>query len=194
MSGNEISDIQASGIMVVDRTPTALLKANDTAGKWYSVGDTIRNYRVRAIDISGGLVVLQDNEGRSFEILLPAEKISQIAAEMPPRLTPAENLDWKWIRSEQNPMRKAPIPLPEWAVLAWEDGGEKFRIDFKNYYRAHGWEISNVQGKLGGRVRQDFAPLTNPSDRVRTKEEIMRTALPISGMKVADPSEQKSKK
>ena len=57
--------------------------------------------------------------------------------------------------------KAARIPS-EWAVLAWETSGEDFRTDFLNFYRAHGWELSRVEGKPGGRVRMDFDPLQNP--------------------------------
>jgi len=72
-------------------------------------------------------------------------------------------------------MRRAPQPLPEWAVRAWADLDEDLRNDFRNYYRVHGWELTLVEAR-GDRMRQDVSPLLNPSDPPVSREAVRQRA------------------
>lgn len=153
------------GILVARGQSAALICLEDGRSKWCVPGDRIGGYELIKIDRVSEEVTLSNQNGETTRIRISTSTIGKVditALKPVKALTALRDLDWKWIKSDANPMRQRPEPLPEWAVLAWETSGDDFRTDFLNFYRAHGWELSRVEGKPGGRVRMDFNPLQNP--------------------------------
>lgn len=173
--------VRFDGIMIIRGKATVLVFLDDERNKWCAVGDKIGPYTVTEIKADEEKITLRDSEGSESQVRLSRSIIRKTGiykSKSAPTLTDPKNLNWAWIRSDANPMRKQPEPLPEWAVLVWQSSGEDFRIGFKNYYRAHGWELSRVELKDETRSRQDFDPIDNPFDPPRIKDPSkMKTAV-----------------
>jgi hypothetical protein len=55
---------------------------------------------------------------------------------------PIEQLDWKWIRSDANPMRREAPALPYEIASGWDALSADERLRIENHHRLHGWTIN----------------------------------------------------
>jgi hypothetical protein len=171
-------ELQLSGVVAMGAEKIASLEAKDGLRKWCAVGDQIGGYRVTQIRAEE--VVLVDGAGKSVVVTLRAAVIGKMEAPASPKqLIPPEKLNWKWIKSDQNPMRQQPETIPEWAYANWEALDEDIKIDLKNYYRAHGWDIQ-PRTVSPGRVHVRNIRIQDPSEPEPSPEERRKTAKPAA--------------
>lgn len=181
MTGNAAEGPRLEGLMIINKNAVARIVQRDGSARWFAVGDKVGEFSLSEIDNEQERVVLKNSAGESQVIVLAQSKVAHAEVE---KLTTnktvvkPEDLNWAWIRSDANPMRKAPEALPLWVVLAWPDLGEDIQTDFKNFYRNHGWDLSRVQVTPDGRARLSISPLRNPSDPVLSKEELRKRSVP----------------
>ena len=154
----------------------ANLSSEGGPSRWCREGDSFSGFVVAAINAAAGTVSILASDGKRSELQLEESLITgPDRARISTKLLQPDALDWAWIRSDANPMRRAPHPLPEWAVRAWAELDEDLRNDFRNYYRVHGWELTLVEAR-GDRMRQDVSPLINPSDPPVSREAVRQRA------------------
>jgi hypothetical protein len=170
------SQLTAKGIISSGELLLANLASEGGPSRWCKEGDSFSGFMVAAINATAGTILIVAPDGKQSELRLEQPLITgPDPARMPTKLLQPDALNWAWIRSDANPMRRAPHPLPEWAVRAWADLDEDLRNDFRNYYRVHGWELTLVEAR-GDRMRQDVSPLVNPSDPPVSKEALKQRA------------------
>jgi hypothetical protein len=107
----------------------------------------IDGFRINAIDPVHNAVILVDATGSQQHLTL--EKLKSDGSEiLKPKvghrsLLSLNKLDWAWIKSSENPMRKYPKTIPAWASAYrnWTNLSEDIKTDIRNYYRTHGWDI-----------------------------------------------------
>jgi hypothetical protein len=176
--------IRLHGIVVTDEGSIAALTLSDGSYKWCSVGQTIGDYKVLEIKQNASAVVVIDGAKQIHTLPVQRGNILKTDtspnAQQSPGLIPLDQLNWAWIKSDENFMRKQPEPLPDWAIKEWIKGDENFRIEMKNYYRTHGWDITRVEVSPKGRERQSISPLRDPSIPSPTPEERQKTAVPAT--------------
>lgn len=81
----------------------------------------------------------------------------------------AEGLDWDWIQSDDNPMRKAPT-LPSIAESSqWAKLTAAQRADLVELYRQCGWALT-VYVRRNGLVAANVAPLSRPTSAKPPRE------------------------
>lgn len=171
------SEIILRGIAVIGDSAIAHVTAGGV-GTWCKAGDRFAGWTIVEIDRATSAVVVEAKNGMRKSVGIAGATIHDSGPlHVPKQLVRPEALDWNWIRSDQNPMRRKPHSLPEWAVLAWKDLDEDIRIDFRNYYRAHGWELTRVE-VIGNRLRETIAPLQDPREPIPSPEEIRARARP----------------
>lgn len=175
-AGTAAADVSVKGFIATGDLRLANLAAEGGPSRWCREGDSFSGFVVVKIDATAGLVSLVSPDGKQSTLRLEASLITGgDQPRAPAKLLQPASLDWNWIRSDANPMRRAPHPLPEWAVRAWADLDEDLKTDFRNYYRVHGWELTLVEAR-GDRMRQDVSPLINPSDPPVSQEAARQRA------------------
>ena len=181
----ELKDIELRGIIREDPRTIAYLLLSDGRGKWCAEGDVIGVYTLRTIHLEANEAVVEA-AGRPSRQTLSLVKPSPGEAKASPtghgagKLLPAADLDWSWIRSEANPMRKAPEPLPDWVALEWARIDDAVRKDFQNFSRRHGWELVRVLALPNGRIRQSISPLRNPAEPALSSDERRKVGVPAA--------------
>lgn len=177
------AEVRVKGLVSSGGLRPANLSAEDGPSRWCREGDSFSGFVVAAINATAGSVSIVAPDGKRSELRLEQSLITgSDRARIPTKLLQPDALDWAWIRSDANPMRRAPQPLPEWAVRAWADLDEDLRNDFRNYYRVHGWELTLVEAR-GDRLRQDVSPLINPSDPPVSREAVRQRAKSAGPLK-----------
>ena len=113
----------------------------DTSTEWLGVGSKWGAYTVKYISPAEGYVVLI----RSREILklyLDTPRVNAVGASTEAsRAGDTSKLDWNWITSDENPMKKRAIDLPSDIVIGWKYLSDKDRDGLKEYYRRHGFVL-----------------------------------------------------
>jgi hypothetical protein len=163
------------GVIGDNENKRAWLGVDIKNSRWHREGSLSGGYEIVEIQTQKGYVVVRKPGQQNITIWLsgmggPSEPEST--------LIPLEELDWAWIKSDQNPMKNAPRPLPEWIVLSWKQMRERARIDIYNYYRVHGWNLVQVEVKEDGRILQGMDPLADPTQPQPTMEEVRRRSIP----------------
>jgi hypothetical protein len=179
-SFGKADDLILHGIAVIGGEKIAYLSTRAAQGTWLKQGDRLGGWRLVSIDQDSASAVVAGEDGSSETLRAEASLVPDSGVARPPgqkKVLAPESLDWHWIRSAKNPMRDAPEPLPTWVIRAWDTLTEDLRTDFRNYYRAHGWELSSITVK-GDRMTQSVDPLPNPYEPKPTAEEVRRRAKP----------------
>jgi hypothetical protein len=103
-----------------------------------------------------------------------------------PYLIPAEELDWAWIRSDDNPMRHQPENISESMINDWVHGHPSARVAIRNHYRRMGWDVTHIEIKDAGRIIAGISPLRNPAEPQPTREEIRDRQVGAGPMRPKD--------
>ncbi len=182
-SKNQDSTLVLFGVVGVGGRYRAAIKTGRlNSERWYDIADDVDGRRIEAIGKDS--VTLKSNDtGETFVLKVRPVTIHQSSEDRLVRrpLLEASQVDWNWIRSDANPMRKKPESLPPWAQFGWNDLPEHIRIDFRNYYRSHGWDLTKVDSRPElGTSRYSIGPLENPSDPKLTREEKLKKSVRAS--------------
>ena len=179
--------LKVKGVISSGDLLLANLSSEGGPSRWCKEGDSFSGFVVAAINATAGSVSIVAPDGKRSELRLEPSLITgSDRARISTKLLQPDALDWAWIRSDANPMRRAPQPLPEWAVRAWAELDEDLRNDFRNYYRVHGWELTLVEAR-GDRMRQDVSPLLNPSDPPVSREAVRQRAKSAGQLNKNEP-------
>lgn len=179
-------EILVHGIVMEDEAAQASLRVDGKPSKWLQVSQTIEGYTLTSIDPTKGTVELLTPEG----ILQSVSMTKAISAPQDgaptPQLLALNQLNWSWIKSEDNPMRHMREVLPDWAGMNWKTLSEETKISLRNYYRSHGWDITVTETPTGYHVRNTRLkdpnkPPPSPKDLAHRKESSV-IASPIKNM------------
>lgn len=171
------ADIQSHGMLVEGQTVWTAIEHPKGTSRWCAVGDRVGEYKVLDIRYAQAEVVLTNTRTKEVvtipvQGLPPQPESAKLGA-----LIPVEQLDWAWIRSDQNFMRDKPESPPHSAIVAWQTASEDFKIGLRNFYRKHGWELTRMELRADGRAHVSISPLRNPSIPLPTKEELDRVKV-----------------
>ncbi|MCC6415260.1 MAG: hypothetical protein IT582_05070 [Opitutaceae bacterium] len=161
------------------------LRLDDKTTTWLEEGESIDGYTVVKINHEAEYVNLLTRSGRALKVSLSYAKIQSDPGESDARaLIPLDKLNWTWIKSDANPMRKEREMLPDWAARNWRVLSEDTKLALKNYYRSHGWDIvvtpkgSNGLHVKNIRLKDPSEPLISPEE-LRNKKDKRRIVSPI---------------
>ncbi len=171
------ADIQSHGMFVEGQSIWATVEHPKGTSKWCTVGDRVGDYKVVEIRYAKAEVVLTNT--RTQEILtIPVQGLPPQSGRVGQSgLIPVEQLNWAWIRSNQNFMREKPESPPHKAIVEWQTASEEFKTALRNYYRQHGWELTRMELRADGRAHVSISPLHDPSIPLPTKEELDRVKV-----------------
>lgn len=173
----EPAHIQSHGMFVEGHSIWATIEHPKGTSKWCTVGDRVGDYRVLEIRYANAEIVLTNT--RTKEVLtVPVQGLPPLAGQTGQGgLIPVEQLNWAWIRSNQNFMREKPESPPHKAIVEWQTASEEFKTALRNYYRQHGWELTRMELRADGRAHVSISPLHDPSIPLPTKEELDRVKV-----------------
>lgn len=172
-----------NGFLSTGKQIIVSLTLPDGRTTWCAKGDSIGEYEVVDINLESESVTVTDAKGQRMMIRISGTNIQTTADQIAKKteIIPAEKLNWNWIRSDANPMRREPKPLPVWVATDWANLDENLRNDYRNYYRTHGWELVRVELSPTGKLRQSIYPVKNPFDRTPSREEVRSRMIPATG-------------
>jgi hypothetical protein len=171
------AEIQSHGIFMEGQSMWASIEHPKGTSRWCVVGDSVGDYKVMAISYAKAEVVLSNNRTKEV-ITIPVLGLPPQAEQAKKSsLIPVEQLNWTWIRSDANFMRKMPESPPHDAIVEWQTASEEFKIALKNFYRQHGWELTRMEIRPDGRAHASISPLHDPSIPLPTKEELDRVKV-----------------
>lgn len=183
------AQLRFGGFFVVNSEEFVALSEADGRIAWVKVGEMFGDYRVRKLDRSAdtlyvtlgqeklvvpmskqkvlkeeskpALVRLPDSPGKPTASVKSSKVISRFpASDLGERST--EGLNWDWINSDKNPMRKLPIQPSISEQDAWPNLSESAKEDLVELYRQHGWHITVELNEAGVGVR--YRKATPPSE------------------------------
>lgn len=157
------------GAVVISDEVFVALAAADCAPKWCRLGDNYQGLKFVEISSDFSEIICLNNRNERLSLSLSrAELVELRPASATAPLIGLEQLDWKWIRSEANPMKNEAPDLPFEKAITWKDWPEQDRIILRNYYRKHGWDL--VVEVSESRIKVERRPLYDPREpRVRDK-------------------------
>lgn len=157
------------GVMGREATKRAWLGPTLGESRWHAEGARVGAYVLQTIAVEKGLVTVLGPDQAVVEITL-----SGVGGQyqLGPILIAAEDLDWAWIRSDENPMRDKPETLSDGMITDWVQGNPSSRVAIRNHYRRMGWDVVFIEVKDDGRIHASIAPLRNPLEPQPTREEI----------------------
>lgn len=169
--------IQSHGLIMEGQSVWAAVEHPKGTSKWCTVGDRVGDYKVVEIRYAKAEVVLTNT--RTEEVLtIPVQGLPpQPEQARQGGLIPVEELDWAWIRSDQNFMRAKPESPSHSAIVEWQTASEDFKTALRNFYRQHGWELTRMELRADGRAHVSISPLHDPSIPLPTKEELDRVKV-----------------
>ncbi len=157
-----------------------LLARDGEVSGWIPEGATWRGHTYLRFDPSASETIIRAPNGELNRISLRSTKVTKTnTSEEKIELLPPENIDWAWVSSEKNPMRRRAVDLPFEVVMEWDTYTDADKIPLINYYRSHGWSLTVTHQSIGIRVRLE--PLDNPANprpRVRSPESL--PSVPIN--------------
>ncbi len=173
-----------NGLMVAGHDQLAALQTTGNVQKWCAVGDTINGFTVKRIDVQGNSIVVSGSDGADKTIVIAAAQVIPDGSARKGTLIGLEQLDWQWIKSDKNPMRKMPETLPEWAIRNWRSLSEDTKLDLRNYYRFHGWDLEVAEkrpGILSGHNERLIDPNAPPPTEaeLRERKQNAKSAQPM---------------
>lgn len=139
--------------------------------KWVKVGESFHEYRLVRLDTAADLLYLQGAAQGEIAVKLARARVklggaSQAPVRLPVPRTPSPRsgpvplnetysvfpaneiqrseagLDWDWIESERNPMRRAPIQPSIAEQEQWPHLSEAEKGELVELYRQCGWHIT----------------------------------------------------
>jgi hypothetical protein len=128
---------QLRGIVTMEAERYVSLSSASGQSGWLKVGQQFDLHVVK--EIRPASIILVGPDRREREIPLAAAPTKPLGAT--DGLMPIEQLDWTWIRSDANPMRREAPDLPYEIASGWNALSADERIRIENYYRLHGWTI-----------------------------------------------------
>ncbi len=124
---------------------------------WLKEGQRWGNYRVVKISIETDSVDLTEGETNYSSIKLVVARVLNApitsVQTAPAKLLTIEEMDWDYIRSYDNPMRRKAPRVPSEIGYAWSKMTEGQKNEARNQYRKHGWDFRvhiNEQGVVTG--------------------------------------------
>jgi hypothetical protein len=187
------AQLHFGGYFVLAREEFVALSVPNARTVWVKVGDVYGDYRILRLDRSEKklYVKLGDEEltvpmserkilyeeSKPQRVRLPDPvtngtgpvKPSTVFSRFPATDIGArsnEGLDWAWIDSDKNPMKKLPIQPSISEQDAWPSLSESEKEDLVELYRQHGWHIAVELNEAGVGVRYRKA---KPSTEQKTK-------------------------
>lgn len=164
------AELHYKGSVVEGRQTLVMISSSNGFSKWCAPGDVVEGFKVQSVSADGNELVVLGSDGKPATLKLETAKVKLAASD--DGLIPLDQLNWKWIKSDENPMRKMPEDLPGWATDSWATVPTDIKLDILNYFRAHGWGIKVTGSKAEGRVHVSATPLRDPSERQPTFEEL----------------------
>ncbi len=163
------------GYVALSQGAIVSLVTPDGRAKWCAVGESFEGYTVTEIKSGGTEIVVTDAAKKILTLSLQTgDHVAGAAPSASKTLVPLADLDWKWIKSDKNPMRTRPEDLPAWAD-DWDNLSDEIKVSLKNYYRAHGWGLE-VKRMGPATIHVSNSPLKDPSEPVPTEEERRKSA------------------
>lgn len=142
------------GVVVEGKTAFVSIRDRDgdSGPAWVEVGKRWDSYTILEVSRTAESVRLLSHDGTMIEVPVTKGPNNGSLPAGAGLLVPLDKLDWKWIKSDANPMRKQPTPLPVEVALAWKDLSERAQYAWISYYRAHGFALSFHSDPEGLRV------------------------------------------
>ena len=169
--------IQSHGMFMEGQAIWATIEHPKGTSKWCAVGDRVGDYKVVEIRYAKAEVVLTNIRTQEVLTISVQGLPHQSGQTSQGGLIPVEQLNWAWIRSDQNFMRTKPESPPHSAIVERQTASEEFRTALRNYYRQHGWELTRMELRADGRAHVSISPLHDPSIPLPTKEELDRVKV-----------------
>lgn len=183
----EPAHIQSHGMFVEGQTVWAAIEHPKGTSRWCTVGHQVGEFKVLEIRYAQAEVVVTNTRTKEV-VTIPVQGLPpQPEKATVSALIPVEQLDWAWIRSDQNFMRDKPESPPHSAIVAWQTASEEFKIALRNFYRKHGWELTRMELRADGRAHVSISPLRDPSIPLPTKEELDRVKVRAGSRSMVNP-------
>ena len=168
--------VQLRGLMEVkqgDKYITLIaISADDTAvSGWLKAGSTWRQFTIVEASAKNGYAVIR-GLGTDQKITLEQQVVGKLEDSLydPTKsMTTARTLDWRWIKSDENPMKKQAFDLPPEIVLKWSILSDSEKEKIRDTYWRHGFELTvEVKPPL---INVDYSRIRDPSEPIdRSKQ------------------------
>ena len=176
--------IVLGGLSFAGKTPIAWLKDTEGQERWCREGDLFSEYKIKSIDPKFDQVIVVYKTGSEHTLRLKNTPISEAKNKLSKKLIAADQLNWPWIKSEANPMKRTAEVLPDWVLKNWDSLSDDVKTDFRNKYRQHGWDFT-VTVVTPDRVRVSNTRLIDPNIPPLTDEQLrqkVESSVPSSGL------------
>ena len=176
--------IVLGGLSFAGKTPIAWLKDTDGQERWCREGDLFSEYKIKSIDPKFDQAIVVYKTGSEHTLRLTNTPISEAKNKLSKKLIAADQLNWPWIKSEANPMKRTAEVLPDWVLKNWDSLSDDVKTDFRNKYRQHGWDFT-VNVVTPDRVRVSNTRLIDPNIPPLTDEQLrqkVESSVPTSGL------------
>lgn len=164
------AELHFKGSVVEGRQTLVMISSSNGFSKWCVPGDVVEGFKVQSVSPDGNELVVLSADGKPVTLKLETAKVKLAVSD--DGLIPLSQLNWEWIKSDENPMKKMPEDLPSWATDSWATVPTDIKLDILNYFRAHGWGMEVSGSKAEGRVHVSAKRLLDPSVRQPTFEEL----------------------
>jgi len=160
--------VQLRGMMEVSQGGESItliaISEDDTAvSDWLKAGSSWRQYKIVEASAKEGYAVIS-RSGADQKITLEKQKVSEQKSSQHDSVEPkteARSLDWRWIASDENPMKKRALDLPPEIVLKWSILSNSEKEKIRDYYRFHGFNLQvDVKPQT---IHVDYSRIRNPS-------------------------------
>ena len=146
--------------------------------------DLFSEYKIKSIDPKFDQAIVVYKTGSEHTLRLTNTPISKANNKLSKKLIAADQLNWPWIKSEANPMKRTAEVLPDWVLKNWDSLSDDVKTDFRNKYRQHGWDFT-VNVVTPDRVRVSNTRLIDPNIPPLTDEQLrqkVESSVPTSGL------------
>jgi hypothetical protein len=174
------ADIRVLGIMESKKggasTSFAVVSTDGkTASGWLKVGSTWNSYEIIEIS-SGNSLVIFKNAGKQIRVQLEPEKVrKETTASLGDPATPGHalkpeiiNMNWTWIDSDKNPMRKGAIHLPKDVLFDWKNLTNEEKGSITDYYLKHGFILEVDYQK--DFIHDTYRAIQNPNRKIDSRD------------------------
>lgn len=169
--------VQLRGMMEVRQggeyiTLIAISEDDTAVSGWLKAGSSWRQFTIIEASAKNGYAVIRGS-GTDQKITLEKQIVSKLKGpqqDFYETKTAARSLDWRWIKSDENPMKKRAFDLPPEIVLKWNILSDSEKEKIRDYYWRHGFDLT-VEVKPQT-IHVDYSRIRDPSVPIDRSKQI----------------------
>ncbi len=125
------------GVVFMEAEGYASISSAHNRSGWLKVDQSFERNLIKEIKADRIIIVTPNNDEKLISLAVAKPGVSVSTGS----LISIEQLNWPWINSTANVMRKEAPDLPYEIANGWGQLSDSERLRIENYYRIHGWGI-----------------------------------------------------